>query len=285
MHYYPDMHSGILPWPYYASLPFLLCMAWLFIRQNPFQKEMIFGLSFFIITISVMEQIISVGPALTPERYTYIPYIGFFYIIGQWLAGISAGRPQDIAFGVFALFLVMFGIQTWVRIRAWKDSDSVFNDILDHNEGSPDCFYIYLLKGDLRFKEGKVRDAIANYNESIALNPGYAESYNNRGVAFFNAGDAASALLDLNNAIQLDPKRPKPYDNRASAEASAGDFKGAINDYNYYLTQMPADSRAYTDRGMVRLSLRDSSGACADWREAAKLGNETAPQLLQQYCH
>jgi regulator of sirC expression with transglutaminase-like and TPR domain len=286
MYYYPYVaFTGALPWMYYGSIPLLAIVAWLVFRRSALRKEMIFGMAFFAITIAVMEQIIGVGPSITPERYTYIPYIGLFYIIGQWLSDIKAIKLQKIAFGIFAVFLIICSVQTWARIATWKDSDSIFADIIAKNEGSPDSYYIYFIRGDLRMGEGNLREAVADYNQAIIINPYYAMAYNNRATALFQLGDPKSALSDFNDAIRLEPKKHKQYNNRASLKASMGDFQGAIIDYNYYLTLEPADGRAYTDRGMARLSQQDSTGACADWKHAMNLGNEQAPKLLRQFCH
>jgi protein O-mannosyl-transferase len=286
MHYYPDkIAAGVLPWMYYVSFPFLIVVTWLAVRQSVFRKDMIFGISFFLITIIVMEQIIAVGPALTPERYTYIPYIGLFYIIGQLLSNVQAPKIRKAFFSLFAVVLIIFSVQTWARIAVWKDSDSIFSDIINHNEGNRECYDIYGRRGNLRLNEGNYRDAVLDYNQSILFNRYNAEAHNNRATALFQLGALKPALADFNAAIQIDPGKHKPYDNRASLKASLGDFVGALVDYNYYLTMEPGDARAYTDRGMVHLSLSDTSGACKDWNKATMLGDENAPQLLRQYCH
>ena len=82
MHCLPDDTVNVLPFYYYISLPFLLMVTWLIAKKYTNKKEVIFGVAFFLISISVMLQIINVGVAITAERYTYIPYIGLFYIAG-----------------------------------------------------------------------------------------------------------------------------------------------------------------------------------------------------------
>src|SRR5580658_4163119 len=55
-----------------------------------------------------------------------------------------------------------------------------------------------------RTKEDNDR-AIADYNESIRLNPKYAYPYNGRGNVWRDRGDNDRAIADYNTAIKLDP--------------------------------------------------------------------------------
>jgi protein O-mannosyl-transferase len=284
-HYYPQVHNGLLPWLYYASMPFFLLIIWLVARRTAFRRDLVFGMSFFLITVCVMEQIVSVGPALTPERYTYIPYIGFSYIAGQWLSKLLDGKWRNMAIGVFSAFLILFCGLTWARIGAWKDTHSIFGDLIEKHPGDPNTYYPYFVLANVLNDEGNAKEAISYFNESLALWPDNPEAYNNRGLVFFQLGDIKSALVDLNNAIRLDPKKASTYNNRASVKASLGDFKGAISDYDHFLAMDSTNARAYSDRGMTRLNLGDAPGACDDFKRSLKYGSKEAAQLLGQYCH
>jgi protein O-mannosyl-transferase len=360
MHYFPYSHGTVLPVAYYFSLPFLLLICWLITRvkkNDPMRKEVLFGISFFLVAISVMLQLISVGSALTAERYTYIPYIGLFYITGQWITIIIAKKQYaKMAIGTLSIVLIVYAIQTFDRVGVWKDDEALLSDVIDKNQGILEVDYIYLLRGDARMKEhdlkgaledytqatitdsgfafagsayygrahayeasgdlkaaladynntirldpklaeayngrgwvyfslGDVKSAMQDYNMAISLKPEYAEAYNNRGWAYNNTGDPKAALQDYNKAILLDPLFEKPYYNHAAIKATSGDFNGAIADYNYLLKLHPDDNMAYYYRGLARLSLKNTTGACEDWKKAANLGNTKAEQMIQQCCH
>ncbi len=285
MHYYPDMHNGLLPWVYYASLLFMVFIGWLVFRRGALRKELLFGAAFFAVTIGVMPQLISVGPALTPERYSYIPYIGLFYIIGQWMVRVALPRWQAVGIAVFLVFIGACGMITWLRIDAWKNSMSIFTDVIEKNSDVADCSYFYWLRGNVKVKDNDLRGAIEDYDTAIQQHPGYIDAYANRGGAYFQGEDMDMALADYNEALRLSPNHAQYYYNRASTKASMNDLAGALLDYDTFLKFRPDNNAAYTDRGMVRLGLKDSSGACNDWKKAADMGNETAPQLMQQFCH
>jgi len=58
--------------------------------------------------------------------------------------------------------------------------------------------------------------ALDYLNKAIKLQPDYAETYNQRGVAHKNMGDNKLALEDFNKAISLQPDLVLAYYNRAN---------------------------------------------------------------------
>ena len=284
MHYYPDVRNGLLPWAYYASLPFLVIVVWVLFRPGPLRKDLVFGFAFFIITISVMEQIVSVGPALTPERYTYVPYIGLFYIVAQVISSITASKLRTIALASFSLVMAVYAYGTWFRIGVWKDSETLLTDVINKNAAIADRSFLYWKRGNIRTEKGDLVAAIADYDQAVHDFPSYAEAYTNRGVAYFQSGNTVAARQDFNRALNLKPDDGRACYNRASLEAATGDFAAALQDYNKYLLLDPGNAKAYADRGMVRFNLKDYYGACEDWDKSGSMGNKEAMRLLKQYC-
>ncbi|MEO5810224.1 MAG: tetratricopeptide repeat protein, partial [Sphingomicrobium sp.] len=63
--------------------------------------------------------------------------------------------------------------------------------------------------GVVRADRGELNMAIADFSRAIVLNPEYAESYYNRGIAKRRIGDAEGAKVDRARAAELDPKYKK----------------------------------------------------------------------------
>ena len=94
--------------------------------------------------------------------------------------------------------------------------------------------------------------AIADYDESIKLDPAYAKPLNNRGVAFQKKGDYDRAIEDFNRAIPYQPSYVQlAYGNRANAYAMKGDTDRAIDSYSVALSLDKNYSAAYTGRGLL----------------------------------
>ncbi len=305
MHCYPAVHNGMLPVIYYLSVPLLVCLAWLCFRRTAYRRELLFGVSFFLVTISVMLQIISAGLALTAERYSYIPSIGLFYIAGQCITYFSATRRRTITIALSAAVMAAFLFVTYNRIGVWKDDGLLFNDVI---EKYPDVYYGYWLRGNMEKKlgdlqpaladyteciklnpqyydavfnrantydaTGNLQEALADYNKAIELKPGYADAYNNRGWLLFRMGDTVNAMTNYNKAIATDPLMEQAYNNRGWAYQVAGNRKAAMDNYSKAIELNPSFILPYQNRANIKANSGDLSGAAADYSTIIKINPE-----------
>ena len=101
---YPLKIEGLLPYPYYAAafvclvLPFFIFVIF---RRN---RNVLFGILFFIFNIFIVLGFVPVGNYFMAERYTYIPYIGLFFIMAS---ALEARRPAGkLIWALIIVFLV-----------------------------------------------------------------------------------------------------------------------------------------------------------------------------------
>jgi tetratricopeptide (TPR) repeat protein len=80
------------------------------------------------------------------------------------------------------------------------------------------------------------------FDEDIRLNPGSADAYRHRGMAYRAKGDLDRAIADHTEAIRLQPDFAKAYNSRGFAYATKGDLDRAV------ITQRRSDSIATTWR-------------------------------------
>jgi len=62
---------------------------------------------------------------------------------------------------------------------------------------------LYARRGGAHQAQGDLNRAMADYNESMRIDPTYPAAYNNRGNTWFHRGDFDRAIADYNQAIQL----------------------------------------------------------------------------------
>jgi len=315
IHPFPQIVNGLLPWQYYTSFALLSLIFWLITKKGKYRKELIFGFSFYLITISVMLQFFSFGSSLVSERYIYLSSFGLFYIFAQWLSDMLKIYSDYIVIILFGTSIIFF-IISWKRINIWKNNSIFFNDLVNKNPDYPNA---YLFRGDIETKQGNFNSAIADYSEAIRLNintenvfynrgcvymktgndklalddfkkalflnPRMADCYNNMGWIEDKSGQAKLALYNYDKAIMLDPKFVKAYYNRANLKGTKGDYNGALSDYNFILKIDSFDNIAYYYRGLCYFELKINSEACKDWQKSAAYGNEQAINMLNAYCH
>ena len=100
---------------------------------------------------------------------------------------------------------------------------------------------LYARRGGAYQAQGDVNRAIADYNESMRIDPTYPAAYNNRGNTWYHRGDFDRAIADYNQAIQLDPKDTKAYYNRGMAWEKKRSLQAALADFKMHAQLAPSD--------------------------------------------
>lgn len=248
---YPYPESTIyLPLKYYLALPVIPLLFYLIIKTGAFRKELIFGLLFFIISISVVIRIVPAGFFSAANRYSYLSYTGLFFIIGQFITytldykfSFSATVRKYVISGFFTL-LAVFSLLTAIRISVWEDSISLFSDV-------------------------------------ISKYPKVPVAYSNRGYAKALLGDYHAAWVDLNTAIELDSMSIQAYLNRAITETALGKYDESKADLQKVIEMDPKCGAAYYDRGILKVALGDTLGAIEDYKKAQSLGLKEAKRQME----
>ncbi len=135
--------------------------------------------------------------------------------------------------------------------------------------------WAYNRRGELRVAADKPREAFADFQQAILLDPDNPAALHNRGVTLAQYGKADDALADFNRAIALDPRLGVAYRNRAELHAARGDFARAAADYTSALAIAPHDAPRsaplYAGRGFAHAQLGRHDHAARDYNEALKL--------------
>ncbi len=322
LHAYPELSGGALPYYYYLSLiVVLVILTFIIFISFKLKKEIIFGLLFFLITISVVLQLIPVGQAIVAERYTYVPYIGLIFIIIVVYNFIKENNIQlfqkikPYLIGILTVYLLTFSYLTWSRNQVWKNSTSLWSDVINKNPkhyygyyGLGNAYYLkdqydealknyntsivfypkfadcYYSRGTAKYKQNNYKGAIEDFTIAIQLNPKYQEAYSNRGTAKLQLQDFLSAKQDFDKAIEINPKDATEYYNRGNVEYYMQKDSLALNDLNLAIQLKPIYPDAYVNRGLVYYYMKNINAACNDWNYALQLGHKDAANYLNQFC-
>ncbi|MDC0056813.1 tetratricopeptide repeat protein [Alphaproteobacteria bacterium] len=87
--------------------------------------------------------------------------------------------------------------------------------------------------------QGKLQEAVANYDRAIQIRPNYANAYSNRGTALQEMGRLEDALESCDRAIQIKPDFADAYSNRGSALQELGRLGEASENYRKAISIIP----------------------------------------------
>jgi tetratricopeptide (TPR) repeat protein len=99
-----------------------------------------------------------------------------------------------------------------------------------------------------------------------------AIQYNKSGIKNMFSMKNKEAMADFNLAIELDPTFDQPYYYRGNMKYSSEDYQGALADYNKAIEVNQGFADAYNNRGNLYQALNKLENACADWKKAKELG-------------
>jgi tetratricopeptide (TPR) repeat protein len=126
----------------------------------------------------------------------------------------------------------------------------------------------YHLRGVAYLASNESAKAIADFTESLRLEPRNAGAMNNRGQVRYLSGDFKAALADFSSAIAIEAKNPLILNNRALAYIALQDLDNALKDLQAALNLVPDYPEALNNRGVVHLQLKQLDEAIADFTQA-----------------
>ncbi|MBM4287296.1 MAG: tetratricopeptide repeat protein [Deltaproteobacteria bacterium] len=108
------------------------------------------------------------------------------------------------------------------------------------------------------FFAGLYDQAIARFNEALAIDPEFAEAYFNRGLVFALKKQDTAAVADFTRALQFEPLRADIYYQRGAALTRLEQFSRAISDFNKALEISPNSPEIYQARDMATAKMGKS---------------------------
>jgi len=285
IHPYPVPGDAGFITPIYLSVFFNLAIFGLVLFSIKHSRTCIFGFLFFLFTIILVLQIFPVGGTYISERYTYIPYIGLFFIIASfmhtlWQRSPGKGLTKLLILIFFGALSAEYAWMTYARIGIWNNSEVFFTDVISKY---PDYYKSYLLRGFLRNKAGNSDGALADFSSYIRLKADNPIVYNERGDIFYSRKMYDEALADYDKALMLDATLYVAFNNRGVIKGIKGDLNNSITDFNKAIQLDSAYADALRNRGYARMLLTDTSAALNDWHKAANLGDTLSKSYLKIY--
>ena len=307
-----------LPYYYYLSPLFLLLLTFLVYKARAMKRELIFGFLFYLAGVSLTSQIIPVGYAVVSERYSYIPYIGLFFIIGCFYAAVQDNRSfvslKPVINYLLAGVTLFFMVITFQRNKVWQNSINLFTDLVKKYPNQPHAHFVlaknlidvpdlnaalesmnrsigldpkmsesYFYRGNIYYGQENYAAALNDYLKAVELNPKYSEAYYNIGVTYNTTNKFQESIEPLTKAINMTPNEYM-YQTRASSFFNLRRLQEALDDYSKAIAINPKAGQAYFNRGATYLNMQQKSNACADWKTASALGFTKAGDMINAYC-
>jgi cytochrome c-type biogenesis protein CcmH/NrfG len=232
--FYPFPHKGLSVWQGAMDGTLLVAIsavAWGERRTRPW---LLMGWVWYVVMLLPVTGIIQVGGQAHADRYTYLPQIGI-YVAVTWL--VAEWRVGRVALGgLMAGVLAVLMVCAWQQTAYWQNSETLWTHALACTTDNQVSHFN--LGNALRF-EGRMDEAIPQYQKALEINPNYAEAHLNLGMALFQKGRTDEAITHLQRAAQLKPGNAILIYNLGVAFQQKGRVDEAIACYQKALATNP----------------------------------------------
>ena len=152
-----------------------------------------------------------------------------------------------------------------------KEYDKALDEYEESIRLDPTYANAYNNRGNLRKNKGEIDRAVDDYDRAIRLDPGLAAAYYNRGNIHGDRGESDKAFADLSETIRLDPKHSLARVFRGNIWEERKDYAKAMADYDEALRIDPKNTIAYFHRALAEQGRGRLEAALADLDEAIRL--------------
>ena len=128
-------------------------------------------------------------------------------------------------------------------------------------------------KGIAHAEKGQYQEAINNYDKAINLKEKNFDAYLNKGIALKNIYKYNDALKHYDFCIKVNPRNPRIYINLGNLFLKQKNFKEALKFYDRAISLRDEFAEAYYNRGETNQQIRNYKQAIKDYAKALKINN------------
>lgn len=244
--------------------------------------------AYYLLSLAPVIGLIRVGMQSMADRYTYLPSLGPFLVIGIGTACIAqktifSNKSFPVRAAVISFFVCLaatLSLLTARQISIWKNSITLWSYVIEKETGK--IPFAHNNRGMAYEDEKEYKLAITDLSTAISLRPDYVMALNNRGLAFTQMGVFDKAIEDFSRAISISPRYSDAIYNRGVAYQARGLNSNAIEDFTRAIELDPANYEAYNNRGIAYGQEGVFGKALDDFNRAVELNPKYYTSYMNQ---
>lgn len=250
-------------------------------------KVFTFSIFFYLVTVALVLQFLSVGKVIMADRYTYLPYVGLGVLLGygfQWL--YSRQQYRIVAVAGIAILGIFWGYRTSEACEAWKDGESLWTNVI---KTFPQTHEAYVNRGNNRGKNGEYQKALEDFLIAVQLKPDEAEIFKSLGNTYGSLDQFEKSIEAFDKALALKPGNYTYYLNRGVTYGRSGNDSMAMRDFELAIANGAPSwerPRILSFISMAAFNIKDYDKASATLEELVKLqpdNGDAHRQLAEMY--
>jgi tetratricopeptide (TPR) repeat protein len=267
-----------------AYLPVLALVAVLFIlwlNRKGWARPMLVALVYFLALLFPVSGFFNVyffRYSFVADHFQYLAGLGPLTLAAAGIAtapGFWGKGNRFLKPALCGALLLTLGALTWRQCGMYADSETLWRATIARN---PNSWSAYNNLGRIIFQEGKIDEAIEQYQKALEINPAHAEAHSNLGVALAEKGKIDEAIVHFQRALELkiQPDAGRVYNNLGLALFRKGQVDEAMVYFQKALEIHPDSVSARYNFGNALLQKGLVDAAIVQYRQALEIQPDNA---------
>ncbi len=255
---------------YVAPIGFLVFWAAIWWAWRRGLRMWVFGAAFFFFNVMFLLQVVGAGQGFLADRFTYVPYFGFFAIAAYYFDQYSRQEKNQTVLRVgLGVLTLIYGFWTVNQIRIWKNGATLWSHVIKI-QGDQNALPYWNRGQYNRNQLGDYNAALTDYAKAVSIEQDNPEVYNSRGKTYFDMamsgkykGQEATlvqkAIEDYNAALSKPKIKAKTKSevlvNRGAALGFRNQFREALQSLDEGIAMDPTNKNGYYNRAIALYSL------------------------------
>ena len=266
------------------SLLMYLIMAFASLRYFKKNRLVSFSILYFIITLSIVSNIVFPIGTNMSERFMFMPSVGFSLFIATMLSKI---KNVKLSYGLLAVMLFALSAKTIMRNNVWKDDFTLFTT--DVKTSTKSAKLLNAAGGAITAEAGKLPDgqkktqmlneALSYLDQAIKIHPNYKNAYLLKGNANNLLKNYEKAIAAYDLGLRVSPNDKSITRNLGITLREAGSYYGkekgdVVTALKYLKRAYQIDNKDYTTVRLLGVACglsKDQAGAIRYFTEALAL--------------
>jgi tetratricopeptide (TPR) repeat protein len=250
----------------------LTVTAWAIWRLRP-SPHLAVGWFWYLGMLVPVIGLVQVGMQQMADRYTYLPIIGvFIMVVWEVPSWLDLARTKAIAVTAAVILVACVGM-TRRQLSYWQNSETLFGRAAQVTKNN---YIAFSNHGQALFKQGRVEEAVAEYEKAIALDSTLDAARLGLSEALMQQGKLDDASVQLAKVLELNPENSAARLQLGVLRGRQGRYDEAVAAFSEILQRNPDDLAAHNNLGNVLALQGKNEEAVKHFEKAVQISPEYA---------
>jgi hypothetical protein len=216
---YPNWQIDASRWvSYLPGVALIGCLVLFWWKRKSWGRPLLFGLGYFVVMLFPLLGFVDqtfYQYALVADHWQYYSIVGVIALAvaaGESICRRWGGQGRYWGTAAGVTVLLVLGAATWRRSRVYANQETFWSDNVARN---PNAWVAQNNLGVALGEAGRIGEAIGHLEQSLRINPEYANAHNTLGIALERTGKVQEAIRQYEQALRINPNLVEAQSNLA----------------------------------------------------------------------